>query len=349
MTTKRKYILIGSGITCLLIALMAGVVLNRSYQFHGFIVPPVKHDSHVFLRTEDGPMNLTIYHNKFVLLYFGYTYCPDVCPTSLAKLKIALSELSEAERKKVQVIFISVDPDRDTPQKVNEYAKVFNVDFIGATGTRTEIDLVTESLGVKYKINPPDENGNYSVDHSSYTYVIDPNGYLVMVWSHETRGEEIAEDLTYLIESGIPIDQQLLAGPTPTSVVCSLTLIPEFVNNGRGLYEHNCAQCHGTDLGGIPGWRTPLEDGSHLAPPLGISSVIWEKTEPELIHVINEGKNLDKPMHMPSFKNTLSDEEIYSILQYIYSTWSINQKNYYSGNLMQTSTPAPAITSTPTP
>lgn len=347
MDTKRKYILIG--LTLLLVAGIAGIILNQPYQFHGFIVPPVQHDNHVFLRTQDGPMNLTKYHDKIVLLYFGYTYCPDVCPTSLAKLKSALAELNEEERNKVQVIFISVDPQRDTPEKLNEYAKLFGSDFIGATGTRTEIDLVTESLGVQYNINPPDENGNYSVDHSAYIYVIDPDGYLVMVWSHEILPEEITQDLTHLIETGIPVNQQLVAGATPTSVVCSLTLVPEFVNNGQGLYEHNCAQCHGVDLGGIPGWRTPLADGSNLAPPLGISSVIWQKTESELMSVIRNGKNLDKPIHMPSFENTLSDEQIYSILQYIYSTWSINQKNYYAGSLTQTPMSPPAFTSTPTP
>ncbi|NJN79433.1 MAG: hypothetical protein HC797_02625 [Anaerolineales bacterium] len=95
MDTKRKRILIGLGVTCLFIAIVAGVSLNQTYQFHGFIVPPVQHDNHVFLRTENEPLNLSNYHNKIVLLYFGYTYCPDVCPTSLAKLKIALSELSE--------------------------------------------------------------------------------------------------------------------------------------------------------------------------------------------------------------------------------------------------------------
>lgn len=347
MNTKRTLIL--TGIALLLIAVIVGVVLNQPYKFHGFIVPPVQHDNHVFLRTQDGPMNLTTYHDKYVLLYFGYTYCPDVCPTSLAKLKTALAELTDKQRKQVQVIFVSVDPDRDTPEKLNEYAKLFGADFIGATGTRTEIDLVTESLGVEYTINPPDENGNYSVDHSANTYVIDPMGYLVMMWSHDTLAEEIAEDLTYLIETGIPVDQQLLAGPTPTSVICSLTLIPEFVESGQGLYEHNCAQCHGVDLGGIPGWRTPLADGSHLAPPLGISSVIWQKTEAELIETIKQGKNLNKPIHMPAFESTLSDEEINSILQYIYSKWSINQKNYYAGNLTQTPMFSPAPTSTPTP
>lgn len=347
MNTKRNSILIGLGIACLLISFAAWLMLNRAHQFHGFIVPPVKHDNHVFLRTQEGPMSLAKYHNKFVLLYFGYTYCPDVCPTSLAKIKTALAELSETQRKQVQVIFISVDPDRDTPENLDRYAKVFGSDFIGATGTRAEIDLVTESLGVKYKINSADENGNYSVDHSASIYVIDPSGYLVMLWTHETNPNDIAEDLAYLLEAGIPIDQQLLAGPTPTSVVCSLTLVPEFVKDGQGLYEHHCAQCHGADLGGVPGWRTPLEDGSHLAPPLGISSEIWQKTEPELSQTIREGRNLDKPIHMPAFEGTLSDEEIYSILQYIYSKWSINQKNYYAGSLMQT--PIPQIIATPTP
>jgi protein SCO1/2 len=347
----KKLILIG--LVLLVLTGMAAVLLLQPYEFHGSILQSPILEGGILLRSAQGPVRLSDYTGKIVILYFGYSSCPDVCPTSLAKLKMAMSELSAEERAQVQVIFVSVDPDRDTPEKLEQYAQIFGADFIGATGTRSEIDLIAESLGVRYKINPPDADGNYSVDHSSLIYVIDQQGYLVMNWGHDLQPDEIRSDLRYLLQHDIPIAAQILAGPTQTPVECGLTLVPGHVDAGQWLYEHNCAGCHGVDLAGSPAWQTELADGSHLPPPLNQSGNAWKYSEQDLTSIVQDGRNLDHALHMPSFKSKLSDWEIHYILQYVISKWDVNQKNYYAGMLTLTPLPTwgplPTATGTPAP
>lgn len=343
----KKALLIPGVVLLLLAGGLAWMEFARPYKFHGSVLQTPKLEGGTVLRSVAGPVPLSDYMGKIVLLYFGYTSCPDVCPTSLAKLKMALSKLSPEEVAQVQVIFISVDPGRDTPEKVQQYVRVFGKDFIGASGTRGEIDLIAASFGVYYRINSPDADGNYTVDHSSLIYVIDRHGHLVLNWGHDLQPEEISADLRYVLKHGIPISAQILAGPTQTPVLCSLTLVPGHVNAGQWLYEHNCIQCHGAKLEGNPAWQTELTDGSHLPPPLNSNGNAWRYSEPQLIEIVREGRNLDKPMHMPAFKKKLSDWEVHYILQYVASTWDINQKNYQAGLL--TLTPQPTWGPLPTP
>jgi cytochrome c553 len=268
-------------------------------------------------------------------------------------LKAALSELSPEETSQVQVIFVSVDPARDTLEKLETYAHVFGSGFIGASGTRNEVDLLTESFDVYYKIHAPDADGNYTVDHSSFIYVIDRHGHWVMNWGHAAQPDEISADLRYLLKHGIPIRAQILAGPTQTPVVCGLTLVPGHVDAGRWLYEHNCIQCHGSDLSGNPAWQMELEDGSRLPPPLNNTGNAWEYSEQDLIQIVKEGRTLDNPIHMPAFQKKLSDWEIHYILQYVASSWDVNQKNYQAGLLtltpQSTLGPVSPPTNTPSP
>ena len=328
-------------------------VFARPYEFHGSVLPAPQLEGGIVLRSAQGPVRLGDYQGKYVLLYFGYTSCPDVCPTALARLKMALDGLSAEERSQVQVIFVSVDPDRDTPEKLERYAHAFGEDFIGATGLRREIDLVADSLGVYYKINAPEANGEYSVDHSSLVYGIDRQGYLVMHWGHDVSAEGIRADLKYLLQHDIPISAQILAGPTQTPVICSLTLVPGHVDAGQWLYEHHCAQCHGMDLGGNPAWQTELADGSRLPPPLNDTGTAWKYSEQEMTAIIKDGRALDHSIYMPSFKNKLADWEVHYIIQYVASTWDVNQKNYQAGLLtltpLPTLGPLPAATGTPVP
>ena len=214
-------------------------------------------------------------------------------------------------------------------------------------GRRWRSPSSPNSLGVTYKIGAPAADGSYTVEHSSYIYVIDRQGYLVMNWGHDTQPDEIASDLGYLLEHGIPLSAQLLAGPTQTPVVCGLTLIPAHVQGGEWLYGHHCAQCHGANLEGNPAWETELADGSHLPPPLNSEGTIWRHSEADLIELIKSGRNLDKAIHMPAFKGVLSDWEIHFILQYAASKWDVNQRNYAAGFLTLTPQPTPQPTWTP--
>jgi protein SCO1/2 len=353
---KREVLLLG-GVLIIFSFMAMGTQIFGSHRFNGYVLPQPIKAPEIVLRSTDGPVRFADFQGKYVLIYVGYTTCPDVCPTSLANLKLALGELSAQEAAEVQVIFVSVDPARDTPEALGRYVNMFRDDFIGATGTREEIDWVVDAFGAKYTIEPPDENGNYNVSHSAFTIVLDRNGYYVMNWEHGAPPNEISTDLRYLLKRDIPVSAQILAGPTYTPVVCAVTIVPAHVQGGQWLYEHHCAQCHGVDMAGNPQWQVELADGSHLAPPLNGSGSAWKYSETELVTLIKEGRDLEKPIHMPAFKSKLADWEIDYILSYIHTTWDINQLNYQHGFMTLTpqptlpiaSPPAPIITSTPSP
>jgi protein SCO1/2 len=323
---------------------MVGVQFFARHQFHGSVLQEPNLAAEIVLRGDSGPVRMSDYRGRIILLYFGYTSCPDICPATLANLKLALGNLSAEEAAQVQVIFVSVDPNRDTPEKLGRYARLFGPNFIGATGTREEIDLMTSAFNVYYKINPAESGGEYSVDHSGFVSVVDRNGYVVMTWPHGTAPSDMSSDLQYLLKHDMPISEQILAGPTYTPVICAVTLAPAQIQGGEWLFQHHCAQCHGSDLSGNPAWQTELADGSHLPPPLDGDGGAWKYSEQDLLKIIKEGRNLDKPIHMPAFKTTLADWEINFIVAYMKSTWNINQLNYQHGFMTLT----PQITATPT-
>jgi protein SCO1/2 len=131
------------------------------------------------LQTADGPISLRDLRGKVVLLYFGYTNCPDVCPASMASGAQALTRLSPEERAKTRLLYVSVDPARDTPAKLKEYTAFFHADMIGATGTPEQIAAVTRAFGASYVRQAVRPDGGYAVDHSAQTYVIGTDGRLV--------------------------------------------------------------------------------------------------------------------------------------------------------------------------
>ena len=130
------------------------------------------------LQTANGPISLRDLRGKVVLLYFGYTHCPDVCPASMAAGSQALTRLSPEERDKVRLLYVSVDPERDTPARLKEYTAFFHPDMIGATGTPDQIAAVTHAYGASFIKQAPRPDGSYVVEHSAQTYVIDPDGRL---------------------------------------------------------------------------------------------------------------------------------------------------------------------------
>lgn len=136
---------------------------------------------------------LADFEGQAVLLYFGYTFCPDICPASLAELADAVSLLGE-DRDRVQVAMISVDPVRDTPGLLGEYVDHFDESFIGLTGSEAEIAAVAESYNVFYE---PAEGtaAGYLVDHWAGVMLIDPDGRLVELFSYGTTSEDIAADI----------------------------------------------------------------------------------------------------------------------------------------------------------
>lgn len=148
------------------------------------------------LHTSDGPVELADLRGKVVLIYFGYTWCPDICPTNLAIIALALRALTPEELNRVQVLFVSVDPERDTPERLEEYATYFHPAIVGVTGSQAEVAQAAALYGAAYRRAEESSSAmGYSVDHSAYTYVVDPQGRLVATLDHATPSETVIETI----------------------------------------------------------------------------------------------------------------------------------------------------------
>ena len=150
-----------------------------------------------------GPFQLTDQHGKrtgdqdfrgrYMLIYFGYSFCPDVCPTTLAVIAQALDKLGERSHQVVP-IFITIDPERDTPKVLNDYMKAFGPSFVGLTGSATEIKDVEKRYRV-YAVKKPLPGGSYGMDHSSVIYLMGPDGKMVSFYDEAVSPDELAKDL----------------------------------------------------------------------------------------------------------------------------------------------------------
>ena len=131
------------------------------------------------LQSAAGLLDTRALRGKVLLIYFGYTHCPDVCPASLAAGGQAMNALSPAEQARVKMFMVSVDPERDTAAKLKEYAAYFHPAMVGAVGTPAETAAIAKSFGVGYVRQPTRPDGGYAVDHSSQTFVVGPDGKLM--------------------------------------------------------------------------------------------------------------------------------------------------------------------------
>lgn len=184
-----------------LLSVVVAVTGCSSYTFHGtqFNPPPAAAD--LALTNQDGqPVRLSDYRGKLVLLFFGYTHCPDVCPATFAKWK-QVRHLLKDDAGQVRFVFISVDPERDTPERLKQHLALFDPTFIGLTGAPGDIEVATRAYGVYFKKVEAGSASGYLVDHTARTYVIDREGRLVLTFPFEAEPQDIAADLKYLLES----------------------------------------------------------------------------------------------------------------------------------------------------
>ena len=153
------------------------------------------------LMSQAGPVKLSDFKGeKLVLMFFGYTQCPDVCPISLTNVARGIKGLSTEQAAQVQPIMISLDPKRDTPKVLADYVSFFNEDFIGLTGTKAQIDEVVQKYGAVYRIVELNDSAmGYGVDHSSRLYLMDKDGELVKLLYHDSKPEEITQALVAIL------------------------------------------------------------------------------------------------------------------------------------------------------
>jgi len=143
------------------------------------------------------PRSLADFRGKVVLVFFGYTQCPDVCPTTLSDMAEVKKRLG-ADGDKLQVIFVTLDPDRDTPQVLAQYVPAFDPAFIGLYGTRDETAAVAKDFKVFYQKVPGKTETSYTLDHTAGSYVFDREGRLRLFVRHAGAVDPIVEDLKKL-------------------------------------------------------------------------------------------------------------------------------------------------------
>ena len=142
---------------------------------------------------------LSEYKGKVVLLYFGYTSCPGICPTTLAEVSQALKLLGSQRAVKVQPIMVSVDPQRDTPAKLAEYMRYFHPSYVGMTGRTDEVLAAAAHYGIVVRRTEGANPTEYLIDHTSMVLVVDSRGYLRLLFPHGMTGKAMADDLTGLL------------------------------------------------------------------------------------------------------------------------------------------------------
>ena len=182
---------------------LAGAALGRVGALFGFGAPAgnaaglaslagVRIGGPFHLVNQSGaPVTDADFRGRWMLVYFGYTFCPDVCPTELQTIAAALHKLGP-DADKVAPTFVTVDPERDTPAVLAKYVRLFDDRMIGLTGTPAEVADMARAFRVYYAKATVKAGGPYVVDHSSFVYLMDPNGRLAALFNQDTTSDELA-------------------------------------------------------------------------------------------------------------------------------------------------------------
>jgi protein SCO1/2 len=197
MPLSRKLVILGGII--LLIGIASCTSLTMPYQFNGSrMEPPMSLPDFSLMSTSGQPFHLSDAAGDFALIYFGYTFCPDVCPLTMSDVRQALDGLEGRER--VRVIFISVDPERDTPELLERYVHAFGPDFTGLTDDFAKTQEVMKAYGaVAEKEEVPESAAGYLVNHTARLYLVTPKRELLLTYPFGFAPEDLRKDLIYLL------------------------------------------------------------------------------------------------------------------------------------------------------
>ncbi len=189
-------------LTCLFILglLLSSCALGApEYRGAGFENPALSPDF-TLPSTQGGEFTLSEQTGKVVLLFFGYTYCPDICPAALGTLKSTLNQLSAEEQEQVVVVFVTIDPERDTLDRLKAYLENFNAGFIGVVPTLDQLQTLKGEYGIVANKEEVQPDGSYLMAHSSVIYGINLEGKLQLGFFNELTSEDIAHDVQLLLK-----------------------------------------------------------------------------------------------------------------------------------------------------
>lgn len=197
----QRLIFIGSlAFLCLVLAI--GLLANRQdTRLNGSVLKPATPAEDFTLTDQNGRLyRLSDRQGKLIVLFFGYTHCPDFCPMTLAMFR-DLKEALKENAGGVEFVFITVDPERDTVSRIKEYVDAFDPAIIGLTGSRTELEPVWKSYGVYQEKHAGEHGSQDTVDHSTRTYLIDGDGNLLLTYPFGFEIEKIIQDIQYLLKT----------------------------------------------------------------------------------------------------------------------------------------------------
>ena len=171
---------------------MNGAVLTTPYDVPKVALHDTDGDAYDLAKDTTTPLTL---------VFFGYTHCPDVCQVVMATIASALNRLDESAREDVSVVFVTTDPERDTPEVLRAYLDRFNPDFVGLTGDLDAIVALGEGMGVSIAKGQELPDGGYEVDHSTPVIGVEGKGEAPIVWTQTVSAAQLAEDITTMVEA----------------------------------------------------------------------------------------------------------------------------------------------------
>jgi len=199
---SKRTLAIGSIVATIAIAIVAAETFLSAYKFRGSVIDPPAPAANFSLKDQNGQtFQMSDQRGKLVLLFFGYTSCPDVCPTTLAQFKQTRARLG-ALADGVRFVFVTVDPQRDTPDKMGKYLNVFDPAIVGLGGSEANLEPVWKAYGVYRQVQPGSSADAYTVDHSAWVYLIDAQGNLRLTYAFGVQADDMAQDIRYLLRKG---------------------------------------------------------------------------------------------------------------------------------------------------
>ncbi len=198
----KKYSLIAVGVVLgLVFVLVAWQIAERNYSYQGSLIDPPVPAADFSLPDQNGnPFRLSAQEGQVVLIFFGYTHCPDVCPVTLSEYKQIKQKLGE-QADRVRFLFITVDPERDTLEQLQAYLPNFDPSFIGLGGTREQLEPVWQAYGVYQAKRETTSAGGYLVDHTSRIYLVDPMGNWKLTYPFGMDVEKIVNDIQHVLRN----------------------------------------------------------------------------------------------------------------------------------------------------
>lgn len=198
----KTFVIVGFILGLILAVIIGSSVLSGTHQFNGSLIePPIEAADFVLIDQNGEPYRLTEQRGKLIMIFFGYTHCPDICPSTLSEFQKIHKGL-KGSASEVDFVFITVDPERDTPDQLASYLEFFDPSFIGLWGESDKMQKVWSDYGVYQLKQDAGSAAGYLVDHSTRIYVIDQKGQLVLTYPFGFDTEKIIDDLAYLVKVG---------------------------------------------------------------------------------------------------------------------------------------------------